>query len=436
MTLFGGVLDRIVSPRQSIENPTMPISSNGISEFIGAGTKGVAGVNVNQGSALGLPAVWRAVGLTSGTCASLPFHAYTKGDLERRPLMTGELADLLDDPHPDMTPLEFWETVYAHIMLWGNAYIRVLRNQLGVAREMWIIHPARVRVGRAGSSDIGEKVYEVDGFDPYTDREILHIPGFGYDGLTGASPIRIARQGLGLALAAEESAARFFGNGTLATGILTTEQRLAPEAAERLLGRWRAKRAGLANNHDVIVLDNGAKFEQLSIPPGDAQFVEQRQFQITEVGRLFGVPPFLLYETAKSTSWGTGLEQQAIGWVKFDLNRWYGRVEKRVTKYFGNKREYAHYDVEGLLRGDSAARQAFYTAMWNLGVFSTNEIRAMEELPPVEGGDVRYRPLNMGELGEVDNEYDPSKAPPPPPPTPPPPALDPTESEEPANAYA
>lgn len=435
MSLYGGVIER-VRPRASIENPEIPLSSSAIIEYLD-GPKGLAGVRVNEKSAMGLPAVWRAVLLNAGTCAALPLHAHERNDEERKQLDTGELADLLFDPHPDLTSFEFWEIIYSHIMLWGNAYIRVLRNAFGTAVELWILHPSRVRCGRANDSEIGKKVYSVDGGEyAYTDKEILHIPGFGYDGVCGVSPIRAMRQGLSLAIAAEEFGARFYGNGSLASGILQTEQRLSEDSANKILRRWKQKQAGLSNAHDVIVLDNGAKFEQLSIPPGDAQFIESRQFQITEVGRMFGVPPFLLYETQKSTSWGTGLEQQAIGWVKFDLNRWYMRVEQRLTKYFGNKRQFAKYGVEGLLRGDSAARAALYTAMWNLGAYSTNEIRAFEDKPPVEGGDVRYRPLNMGELGKVD-DADPNAAPPPAPPTPPVPAPDEddeTDSEELANA--
>jgi HK97 family phage portal protein len=205
-------------------------------------------------------------------------------------------------------------------------------------------------------------------------------------------------------VAAEAYGAKLFGSGSLATGILQTEQRLEPKQADALKSRWKAKAAGIANAHDVVVLDAGAKFQQLSIPPGDAQFIESRKFQIDEVARMFGIPPHMLMQVDRSTSWGTGIEQQLIGFVQFSLQPTYlTRVEQRITKILKPQPVYAKYSLEGLLRGDSAARSAFYTAMWNIGVLSTNDIRRLEDQAPVgPEGDVRYRPLNMGELGRPD----------------------------------
>jgi HK97 family phage portal protein len=388
----------------SIESPAVPISSTAILDFMGAGTSTNAGVSVSETSALGMTAVWRAVNLISGVCAGLPLHAYRStddADVRERMPRTSAAARLLADPHPDMTPLEFWETVYAHICLWGNAYIRMLKNQNGQIVELWPIHPGRVRVGR--ESENGTKVYCIDGGETeHTDATILHIPGFGYDGICGVSPIRFARQAIAMGLAAEQYGGALFGNGSLASGILQTEQRLEQNDANRLKRRWREKATGLNNAHDVVVLDSGAKFQQLSIPPQDAQFIESRRFQIVEVARLYGIPPHMMMETDKSTSWGSGIEQQAIGFNVYDLRRWYQRVEQRVTRVIRPANAYAAYTVEGLLRGDSASRAEFYTKMFRLGAYSTNDIRQKENLPPVEGGNTRYRELNLGELGAPD----------------------------------
>lgn len=396
MTLFGGLRD----VRNSIENPTVPLSSPAILDFLGI-DKASSGKAVSEVSALGMAAVWRAATVTSNVPASLPFHAY-KPEGDARIRATGQAAELLENPHPDTPPFELWQTVYLHKRLWGNAYLRKLRNQLGQIQELWPVHPGRVKVGRA--SETGRKVYVVDGNtdNPLTDDEILHLPGMGYDGVCGVSPVRVARESIGLALAAEEYGGKLFGSGSLATGILQTEARLTQTQADALHARWKAKRTGMGSAHETIVLDRGAKFQQLTIPPADAQFLESRRFQITEVCRWFGIPPFLMFETEKSTSWGTGLEQQVLGWVMFDLRAELTGVEQRVTKMLRPQKVYARYSLEGLLRGDSAARSAFYTSMFNMGALSTNEIRAYEELAPVEGGDVRYRPLNMGELGTTD----------------------------------
>ena len=400
MTLLGPIFNA------TVESPTVPLTSQNILEVIG-GEATSSGKKVTEQGVLGLPAVWRAVNVIAGSCASLPLHAYKPSGETR----VRTSAPLLDEPHPDLTPFEFWETTYAHIALWGNAYLRVLRNELGQVSELWPIHPGRVRVGR--TSETGEKVYAIDGgkevlrdFNPKKPVQtatMLHIPGFGYDGVCGVSPIRAARQGLGLAMAAEEYGAKLFGSGSLATGVLQSEQRLSQEQADAIQARWKAKRTGLTSAHEVIVLDSGAKFHQLSSPPADAQFLESRRFQIAEIARMFGVPPHMLMDTERSTSWGTGIEQQSIGFVVYTLRPWLTRVEQRVSRLVRPHAAYARYAVEGLLRGDSAQRAAFYKAMWEIGVYNTNEIRALEERAPVDEGNTRYRPLNMGELGSTDS---------------------------------
>lgn len=382
------------------ESPLVPLTSTTLLDWLG-GPKVHAGVTVTEKSALGVPAVWRAVNLVAGTAASLPLHAYKRDGGKRERLSSGQAADLLADPHPDMTPFEIWQLAYGSLCLWGNAYFLKLYNQLGQLSELWWLHPERVRSGRAST---GEKVYVVDGQEdnPKSDRQILHIPGFGYDGVCGVSPVRAARQGIGLAVAAEEFGARLFGNGSLATGVLQTEQRIDQEQADGLKALWKAGGTGLDSAHDIRVIGSGAQWTQLTIPPEDAQFLQTRQFQLSEIGRMFGVPPILLFDTERSTSWGTGIEQQVLGWVTFGLRNWLVPVEQRLTKMIRPAATYARYSLEGILRGDSEARAKFYKAMWELGVFSTNEIRELEDRDPVEGGDVRYRPLNFGLLGTGD----------------------------------
>lgn len=383
------------------EDPAVPLTSATLLDWLG-GPKSASGVTVTEQNSLGIAAVWRAVNLIAGTSASLPLHAYARvGDARTKvgldqtgPL--GRAAQLLDDPHPDMTPMELWELAYGHIALWGNTYLRKLGSPGNPLAELWPVQPSRVRVGRV--SDTGRKIYVIDGTEVHYDDTILHIPGFGYDGICGVSPICAAREGLGLAMAAEQYGAKLFGSGSLATGILQTEQRLTSSQADAIQRRWREKRAGLASAHETIVLDRGANFTQLSIPPEDAQFIESRRFQISEIARIFGVPPHMLMDTDKSTSWGTGIEQQSIGFVVFTLRPWLTRVEQRLSREFKVQGAYARYSLEGLLRGDSAQRAAFYQSMWETGAFSINEIRALEDMAPIEGGDVHYRPLNFGPL--------------------------------------
>lgn len=396
------LLGAFTAPRAAgLENPTVPISSSSILDWLGI-KPNASGMVVTEKTSLGMPAVWQAVNLIAGTCASLPLHAYRKGDESRTIITTGTAAALLDRPHPDLVPYDFWELIYTHRLLWGNAYILKLRNALGVLTELWPIHPSRVKVGR--ESMTGQKVFAVDGGEDaggmtyVGDDRILHLPAFGYDGVCGVSPIRIASQGIGLALAAEEYGAKLFGSGSLASGILQTEQRLKSEQADALGARWRAKAAGMVGAHEVIVLDSGVKFTQLTIPPEDAQFLESRQFQVREVARIFGVPPHLLMDVEGSTSWGTGIEEQTLGFVIFNLRRWLLRTEQAVSWMLAPGTVQAKYNLNGLLSGAPEKRADFYTKLWQIGVLSTNDIRRLEDMAPVEHGDERFRALNYGPL--------------------------------------
>lgn len=351
-----------------------------------------AGVSVSEEISLQIAAVWRAVNLIAGTNASLPLKVFSEDSRER------VRVSVLDSPHPEMTTYEFWEVVWFCLLLWGNAYLQKIRDANGSVSELWIVHPSLVQVGRVkASSDFpGGKVFAVTDDQGkehvLTSRDILHIPGPGYDGICGVSPIRLARQGLGLSLAAEQYGARLFGSGSLMSGVLQTEQRLDQPKADQLKASWQAKVSGLGNAHQVAILDSGAKFQPVSIPPEDAQFLESRRFQVAEVARLFGIPPHMLFDLERTTSWGTGIETQGIGFVVYTLRPWLTRVEQRVTKELLDDGQYAEFTVEGLLRGDSKTRAEFYTAMVGIRAMSANEVRSRENLEPYDGGDVFANP--------------------------------------------
>lgn len=400
MTGLFGLFDGRTS--RSLENPAQPLTSTALAEFLG-GVRSDAGMSVSETSALRMPAVWRAVAVISGVSSALPLPTYKEGTRERAPF------ELLRNPHPELTPVELWRFAYLYRVLWGNAYVQKIRNGGGQIRELWPVSSERVQVEREQPSDgnpTGKIFWATDDWGVThrkTSHEIMHIPGLGYDGLTGCSPVRLATQGIGLALAAEKSAARLFGSGNMVGGVLQTEQRLEPDQAERLKARWKAKMSGVHNSHEIAVLDSGASFNPVTMPNTDAQFLESRQFEVTEIARMFGVPPFLLMATEKSTSWGTGLEQQAQGWVTFDLNpTWLTPTEQRITKELLPPSLYANYQMGGLLRGDSQARATYYRAMRDVGAYSANDVRALEEMPPLpegKGGDVYLQPMYMAPLG-------------------------------------
>lgn len=395
--------------RRSVENPQHPLTSQALIDVM-VGPSTDAGVSVSEKSALGLPAVYRSIALIAGTCAGLPLHAYRdRGDLRER--MAAQPA-LVASPHPDLSRFEWAELIYVHLLGWGNAYLRILRDQNGIARELWPIEPARVRVGRTRA---GEKMYGIEGADlsassedgvlPLTDREILHVPGLGYDGVQGMAPIRAARQSIGLAMATERHGARFFGSGTTLSGVLSTDQRIDVDTADRLKARWKAANSGPDNAHDIAVLGSGTNFTPVSVNPADAQFVETQRFSIAQIARIFGVPPHLLGDTEKSTSWGTGIEQQSIGFVTYTLRPWLVRVEQRLSRLLPSP-QYVKFSVEGLLRGDTKARYESYATARQWGWMSVNDIRRLEDMTPVDGGDTYMQPLNMTTLGEEPSEIE------------------------------
>lgn len=394
MSLFG------LFEKRSLENPAVPLTDASLLDWMG-GQPTNAGVSVSETSSLHMPAVWRSVAVIAGVSAALPLHTYKSGTKDRTD------SALLDDPHPELTPLELWRLAYVHRVLWGNAYVQKLRAPSGQVKELWSVSPDRVQVDREKPSEgnpSGKWFWVTDDWGQVwrlTPRDILHIPGLGYDGLTGCSPVRAAAQGIGLAQAAETGAAKLFGAGNLVSGVLQTEQRLTQEQAAALKSRWQSKMSGIQNAHEVAVLDAGASFQPVTMPLKDSQFLESREFQVAEIARMFGVPLFLLMETSKSTSWGTGLEQQAQGWVTFDLSpTWLAPTEQRITKELLPKGEYSHYALQGLLRGDSAARATFYRAMRDIGAFSSNDIRNLEDLPPIgPEGDIYLQPTYMAPLG-------------------------------------
>lgn len=398
------MFERRSSP--GLERPQHPLTSTALLDWLHGGVNSDSGERVTEVSAMSMSAVYRAVSLISGLAASLPMHAYVKGTREQATSM------LLANPHPTMTDYEFWRLSYLQRLLWGNFVAqKIYYPSSGRVRYLHPIPPERVMYGKA--KPIAENptglVYEITQDDgsrvTLTPNEVFHLPGLGFDGVSGVSPIRMAAQGIGMAQAAERYGARLFGSGNLLSGILKTTQRLDQNQAENLQARWRQKLGGLQRAHEVAVLDSGAEFQSLTMPNDEAQLLESRRFQVSEIARLYGVPPFMLMETERSTSWGTGLEQQALGFVMFDLHPlWLAPTEARVSRDLLASNFYARYSVEGLLRGDSTARAAFYTAMRNLGVYSANDIRELEDqtpIPATEGGDDYLVPMNMGRLRDL-----------------------------------
>lgn len=394
MSLFG-----LFERRSPINNPAVPLTDSSLLSWL-SGPPGDAGITVNEHTAMGLSAVYRAASLIASVAAALPLHTYVDGTKDR------VSTSLLVDPHPDMSAYELWRITYLHRVLWGNAFLLKERDGVNRIKSLIPVPPSRVTVERVPRTErvpSGKRFRYEDDWGSVRNLDsfqMLHIPGLGYDGYQGYSPIQLARQGLGMALAAERHGAKLFGSGNMLSGLLKTEQKLDQQQVDAIKARWQTMMQGPDHAHEVAVLGSGAEFQSLQMPNDDAQFLESRRFQVSEISRLFGVPPFLMMETEKSTSWGTGLEQQAIGWVKFDLHpQWLAPTEQRITKEILPAGRYSKYVVEGLLRGDSQARAEFYRTMREVGAFSANDILELEDRPPVADGDGRLQPLNFVPLG-------------------------------------
>lgn len=404
--------------RSSLESPELPLTSTALADWLGGGSRSDAGVSVSEKRVYGLPAYYRAVAIAAGTLAALPVKVYRNGTRERVRQRT-----VLDHPNLRQTPFEYRFTKFANAITWGNGFSLKIRDGADIVRETWPIHPSRVRVREAPVSALVRdgKLFDVTFPDgqtvTLTSWDVFHLPYLSLDGVSGVRPIELFRQSLGTAIAADDVAARFYGNGTLVSGVLSTDQPLKDTQADRMKARWKSMLAGPQNAGDIVVLDRGTKFERISLPPGDAQLLESRKWSVTEIARMVGVPPHFIGDVERSTSWGTGIEQQALGWVKFGAQSWVSLWEQRATREllpggWTSGSWYAEASLEGLLRGDSKARADFYRVMVGIGALKLTQVQELENLEPDPLVDFYTIPKNMQVVRDKeDTEPEPAPAP-------------------------
>lgn len=353
-----------------------------------------AGVPVSINSTLQLSAAWACIRLISETIATLPCNVYQRGvDNDRKPAPGYFLYELLhNSPNADMTAVSFWQAYVASMLCCGyGAAEQVYFGDQLVSLEMLFGPALRSRRKKSG--------YEYVYADPLLERErviredrVWLTPAFSLDGYLGLSPIRYGANVLGTALAADQTAGRWFSNGMRPSGALSTDKVLTKEQREDMRKNVVDKFAGTTNAGKTMVLEAGLKYQQLSIPPEEAQLLQTRAFGVEEVCRWFGVPPIMVGHSEKVTAWGTGIEQILIGFLTFSLRPWLTRLEQSIRHGLippaDRPRYFVEFSVEGLLRADSAARSAFYSTVSQNGIYTRNECRKFENLPPVEGGDV------------------------------------------------
>jgi HK97 family phage portal protein len=346
---------------------------------------------------LGLSAAWACVNLLAGTIASLPLMVYrTDRDGQRTVASDHPLYYRLhDSPNADQTSLDFWEFICASVELQGNGYSEIVRANDGrVSSLAPPIAPDAVTVRRSGTGALEYDFTVNGGRRVLPQSAMLHIRGFGGSPLGGLSTLSFGRTAFGTALAIEGSAASTFRNGVKPSGILTKDGNPLTGEQRRVVEQLLAEKYQGAINAGVpMLLDGGVTWQSISINPDDAQMLESRAFSVEEICRFFGVPPFMVGHNEKTTSWGTGIEQQMIGFVQFTLRRRLKRIEQSLEKQLLTAVERAQglrieFSVEGLLRGDSKSRAEFYASGLQNGWRTINEVRALENLPPVAGGDV------------------------------------------------
>ena len=358
--------------------------------------RSISGANINEFSAMRVSAVYACVRILAESIAALPLHVYKYTDSGKERVPNTRLYFLLHDaPNEEMTSFIFRETLMTHLLLYGNCYAQILRNDSGGVIGLYPLLPSRMSVERDDNGKIiyrytpttAERQFDKSAQVTLRRTDVLHIPALGFNGLVGFSPIAMARNAIGVAIATEEFGAKFFENGARPSGILTHPGTLKnPDA---LRESWQSVYGGTYNTGKVAILEEGMKYESISIPPDDAQFLDTRKFQLNEIARIFRVPPHMLADLDKATF--SNIEQQSLEFVKFSLNPWVIRWEQALCKSLLTDSErgkyFVKFNVDGLMRGDYQSRMQGYAIGRQNGWLSSNDIREMEDMNPISDAD-------------------------------------------------
>ena len=397
-----GIVRGLLERRQRLNQSSGSDAPRWLVELFGGGIPTHSGVVVNENNAMTFPAVFAAVRVLAESVASLPLITYQRIEPRGKTRVVGHpLYSLLHDaPNPEMTAMQFRETQMAHLLLWGNSYAQIITAG-GRPVELWPLRPDRMKPKRIMVTNRLAYDYEIKdgGTEEFDQTEILHIRGLAFDGLIGYSPIHLAKQAIGLGMAAEQFGAEWFGNGAHPSGVLEHPNHLTDEAHRRLKDSWNGQHRGPGNANSTAILEEGMKWTAIGIPPGDSQFLETRKFQLQEIARIYRIPPHMLGDLSQATF--SNIEQQSLDFVTNSLMPWLQRIEQQIELQLllpsERKTIFVEHLVNGLLRGDAAARAAFYDAGFDRGWLSPNDIREMENLNPRTDseGDTYYVPLNM-----------------------------------------
>jgi HK97 family phage portal protein len=390
------------------------------------GSTAASGERVTPHEALQVSAVFGCVRLLSETIATLPLTSYSKRGGSRREITSPEWLDYPNAEPGGMGRIDILSQTVLSLLLQGNAFLAVRWAGPNIA-GLDVLDPTKIHVHMVMVDGLRRKVFEAYDIDAdgnevllgwFTPRDVLHIPGMMLPGeFVGCSPITYARESIGLALASQKYGSKFFANGAMPGAVVEVPGTMSEEGLARAREAWRAANSGVDNAHRVALLTEGAKFSKVAMSPDEAQFLQTRQFQVPEIARIFGVPPHLISDATNSTSWGSGLAEQNIAFSMFSLRPWLERIESGFNRLLfaetADRMKFVKFDLDEIKRGAPKERMELWSLGLQNGIYSIDEVRAAEDLPPLPDGlGEKYRvPLN---LGDVDEESKPEPAPTPP----------------------
>lgn len=398
MSIFDGLF-------RSRDKPQNRTAGSAYSFYMGGSSSGKA---VTERSAMQMTAVYSCVRILAEAIAGLPLHLYkyTEGGGKEKAIDHPLYLLLHDEPNPEMSSFVFRETLMTHLLLWGNAYAQIIRNGKGEVVALYPLMPNKMTVDRDEKGHLYYSYNRSEDEAPTTKgstvilrpEDVLHVPGLGFDGLVGYSPIAMAKNAIGLAIATEEYGAKWFANGAAPSGVL--EHPGTIKDPSRVRDAWQSQFGGSSNSGKIAVLEEGMKYTPITIAPEQAQFLETRKFQINEIARIFRVPPHMVGDLEKSSF--SNIEQQSLEFVKYTLDPWVVRWEQSIMRRLLTPEEkrsyYVKFNLDGLLRGDYQSRMNGYAIGRQNGWMSANDIRELENLdriPAEEGGDLYLINGNM-----------------------------------------
>ncbi|HEM5078184.1 TPA: phage portal protein [Streptococcus suis] len=405
-----GLLD-LLGRKRARDKPHNSYEGQDFSYLFGRTT---SGENVDEFKAMQTTAVYACVRILAEAVASLPIHVYERTSTGKEKKVEHPLYFLLhDEPNPEMSSFVFRETLMIHLLIWGNAYVQIIRDRSGQVISLYPLLPDKMSVHRDESGKLYYKYKRQSEENPnfkekgdaiLRAEDVLHVPGLGFDGLIGYSPIALAKNAIGMTLATENYGASFFKNGANPGGVLEHPGIL--KDPKRVRDSWNAVYNGVTNAHKVAVLEEGMKYTQVGIPPEEAQFLQTRKFQINEIARLYRIPPHMIGDLEKSSF--SNIEQQSLEFVKYTLDPWVVRLEQAFKRSLflpeEKKTYFVKFNVDGLLRGDYQSRMNGYAIGRQNGWLSTNDIRELEDLNLLsdeEGGNLYLINGNMTKLKDA-----------------------------------